>query len=294
MFERKAGAMGIPLNSILNLTEEQIKNSKIELNITYKEGNASFIDLWTGHSEEERRAGDPRVTCYCGWPTGKKHNFREGQWVFSFIQLSDNRDRWLFASAAKALNVPEGGPTEVEVLTEYAPLFGRLIINYHKKQGQQLYIYNLKTVLDNATVEEILPDLYDGEAFHGYDDVHLPFAKLDRIFRREIMPSYHDALESVTGVYCLTDTKTGKLYIGSATGEGGVAARWGSYLDTNHGGNKELRKLHDDMGEEYFRENFEFTLLEYFGMSYDPQKVLEREQWWKDCLDTRKHGYNSN
>ena len=93
---------------------------------------------------------------------------------------------------------------------------------------------------------------------------------------------------------CLTDTKTGKLYVGSATGEGGVAARWGSYLDSKHGGNKKLRELYEREGEGYFRENFEFTLLEYFGMSYDPQKVLEREQWWKDCLDTRAHGYNDN
>lgn len=29
-------------------------------------------------------------------------------------------------------------------------------------------------------------------------------------------------------------------------------------------------------------------------MSYDPLKVLEREQWWKNCLDTRVHGYNDN
>lgn len=108
------------------------------------------------------------------------------------------------------------------------------------------------------------------------------------------MPSYHDALESVTGVYCLTDTKNGKIYIGSATGEGGVAARWGSYLDSKHGGNKKLRELYEREGERYFRENFEFTLLDYFGMSYDPRKVLEREQWWKDCLDTRRHGYNDN
>lgn len=145
-----------------------------------------------------------------------------------------------------------------------------------------------------ATVKEILPALYNGDTFSGYDRVHLPYAKLDRIFKREIMPSYHDALASVTGVYCLTDTKTGMLYIGSATGEGGVAARWGNYLDSQHEDNKGLRDLYEHEGEEYFRKHFEFTLLEYFGMSYDPQKVLEREQWWKDCLDTRKHGYNEN
>ncbi len=29
-------------------------------------------------------------------------------------------------------------------------------------------------------------------------------------------------------------------------------------------------------------------------MSYDPQKVLEWEQWWNDCLDMRVYGYNDN
>ncbi len=42
------------------------------------------------------------------------------------------------------------------------------------------------------------------------------------------MPTYYEALKKITGVYCLTDTHTGKLYIGSATGEGGVAQRWGN------------------------------------------------------------------
>ena len=108
------------------------------------------------------------------------------------------------------------------------------------------------------------------------------------------MPSYHDALASVTEAYCLTDTKTGKLYIGSATGEGGVAARWGSYLDSKHGDNKKLSELYERKGEGYFLENFGLTLLEYFGISYDPQKVQEREKWWKNCLDTRARGHNGN
>lgn len=284
--------MNIPLNSILNLSEEQVKNSKIELNTKTGTTKVPFIDLWLERSEEERRIGAPCVTCYWGW-YGKQRNFHEGQWVFSFIRL-DNGNDWLFVSAGKVLDVPEGRQADVEILTKYEPLFGRLIISLYKGNKFSRYTFNLSKYLNEATVREILPALYTGEAFEGYDRVHLPYAKLNRIFKREIMPSYYDALESVTGVYCLTDTKTGKLYVGSATGEGGVAARWGSYLDSKHGGNKKLRELCEREGEEYFRENFEFTLLEYFGMSYDPQKVLEREQWWKDCLDTRAHGYNDN
>lgn len=94
----------------------------------------------------------------------------------------------------------------------------------------------------------------------------------------------------IFGRYAFNLTK----YLNSVTGEGGIAARWGGYLNSKHGGNKKLRELYEREGEEYFQRYFEFTLLEYFGMSYDPLKVLEREQWWKNCLDTRVHGYNDN
>ena len=54
-----------------------------------------------------------------------------------------------------------------------------------------------------------------------------------------------------------------------------------------------LVELFNEEGAEYFEKNFTFTLLEYFGLSYDPNKIIEREQYWKKCLDT-KHGYNDN
>lgn len=74
--------------------------------------------------------------------------------------------------------------------------------------------------------------MYSGEAFKGYDRVYLPFHRLADIFNGKILPTYHEALKKITGVYCLTDTHTGKLYIESATDEGGVAQRWGNYLDS--------------------------------------------------------------
>lgn len=104
----------------------------------------------------------------------------------------------------------------------------------------------------------------------------------------------YEALKKITGVYCLTDMKTGKLYIGSATGGEGVAQRWGNYLDSKHGGNKKLVALYQEKGAEYFEEYFTFTLLEYFGLSYDPEAIIAREQYWKRCLGTIKHGYNDN
>lgn len=122
----------------------------------------------------------------------------------------------------------------------------------------------------------------------------MPYHRLADIFHGRILPTYYEALKKITGVYCLTDTHTGKHYIGSATGEGGVAQRWGNYLDSKHGGNKKLIALYEKKGSEYFEKYFSYTLLEYFGLSYDPIKILEREQYWKMCLDTIKNGYNDN
>jgi len=70
--------------------------------------------------------------------------------------------------------------------------------------------------------------------------------------------------------------------------------RWGNYLDSKHGGNKKLISLYKEKGEEYFEKYFVFTIIEYFGLSYDPEKLLRREDYWKRCLDTRKNGYNDN
>jgi len=44
----------------------------------------------------------------------------------------------------------------------------------------------------------------------------------------------------------------------------------------------------------YFEKYFTFTLLEYFGLSYDTEKIYKREQYWKKCLNTIEHGYNDN
>ena len=58
--------------------------------------------------------------------------------------------------------------------------------------------------------------------------------------------------------------------------------------------NKKLIALYEQKGAKYFEKYFTYTLLEYFGLSYEPMKIIEREQYWKHCLDTIKNGYNDN
>lgn len=283
--------MDLFLNDILNLKKEEIKNSKIEFNMHPGGSGQSFLDRWLKHNENEKAAGTCGECSY--WSRyGKKRNFYPGQWVFSFVRMTDNE--WLFISAAEIKDVPDEGWATVNVLDKFASLFGRLIIKCKKGNTFSRYVFNLGTYLEQAIVKEILPCLYSGEKFEGYDNVHLPFYLLSDIFQGRILPTYYEALKKVTGVYCLTDTHTGKLYIGSATGEEGVAQRWGNYLESKHGGNKRLLALYEKEGAGYFEKNFTYTLLEYFGLSYDTEKILKREQYWKNCLDTIRHGYNDN
>ena len=284
--------MDLNLNQLLNLTSAEIENSKIEFNMNAGSGGQPFLDRWLKHSEIEKASGTCGDCSFWGWYGKKQRNFYPGQWVFSFARIAD--EEWLFISAAEVIDVPGDGWATVDVLEKYIPFFGRLVIKCKKGNTFSRYVFNLSNYLEQATVKEILPCLYSGETFEGYDKVHLPFHRLSDIFYGRILPTYYESLKKIIGVYCLTDTHTGNHYIGSATGGEGVAQRWGNYLDSKHGGNKKLIALYDQKGSEYFERYFTFTLLEYYGLSYDPMKVLEREQYWKRCLDTIRNGYNDN
>ena len=153
------------------------------------------------------------------------------------------------------MNVPEHSRADVEPIGRYKPFFGRVIVNHKRNSSFGGYIFNIENRLPTIVVKEILPCMYSGEKFEGYDRVHLPYSRLKDVFAGRILPTYYEALKKVTGVYCLTDTSNGKLYIGSATGTEGVAQRWGNYLSSKHGGNV---------------------------------------KYWKRCFDTIKNGYNDN
>ena len=272
--------MEIALNDIFQLSNDELNNSRIELNMKEGPNGVAYIDKWLNLDEDVKCSGITDCS-YWGW-YGTNRNFSEGQTVFSFIKLGYNK--WLFISAATIITIPINSRAKVEIIQKYKPMFGRLIINYNKGNTYARYVFKMSNLINEINVKEILSCKYNGEQFNGYDNVHLPYHKLSDVFNGNIMPTYYEALRKVTGVYCLTDTNTGKHYIGSATGGDGVAGRWDNYLDSKHGGNKKLILLYNDNGAQYFENYFTFTLIEYFGMSYDAKKINQREQYWKHCL----------
>ena len=64
-----------------------------------------------------------------------------------------------------------------------------------------------------------------------------------RRFGRTTRQSWKNTLSRQQGVYIITNTDNGKLYVGIATGRNGIYQRWKNYIDNGHGGNTELRKL---------------------------------------------------
>ncbi|HQL36090.1 MAG TPA: GIY-YIG nuclease family protein [Bacillota bacterium] len=281
----------IKLNDILGLSNDEILNSKIELNMQAGNGGEAYINLWLYCSDMDKINGTCPECGYWGW-YGKNRNFSPGQWVFSFVRIRENE--WLFTSAAEVIEVPENTWAKVKIFDKYKPYFGRLVIKLVKGNTFARYTFNLSKYIDNSNVKEILPSLYGGENFPGYDKVRVSFKQLESIIKSG-KSDWIAALENQKAVYLLTDKSNGKMYVGSATSDYGMLLqRWRSYVTNGHGGNVELQELVKNKGFDYIKANFHFSILENYNAKVDDQVVLERESWWKETLQTRIFGYNNN
>ena len=133
---------------------------------------------------------------------------------------------------------------------------------------------------------EIKGENYLGD-FVSYDAVQLNYYDLKKITTdAKSNITWMNALSSVNGIYLIKDKSSGKLYVGSAYGEGGLYSRWLNYAKNGHGGNKELKGLNPN--------NFEFSILEIIPSTSSAEEVIHRENRWKEKLGTRGFGLNAN
>jgi hypothetical protein len=212
-------------------------------------------------------------------------------YIFSLIQFYHETDVWLFGGVFRVL-VRHKDRYEVE-LTEIGKGFiGRLkLLSPYRSRTTRV---NFENHYSSFEVQEILRESYSGRAFPGYEGIEVSFDELETLVRND-RPDWKAALESVKGVYLITDTKTNRRYVGSAYGEQGVWSRWCSYVGSGHGGNIELRSLVSDPSLSYCRANFRFALLENRSSRTSDEVVIEREAFWKRVLLTRgEQGLNRN
>lgn len=174
----------------------------------------------------------------------------------------------------------------------------RLIIKLDRTIGRAPYLRHyvgLQQSLLSPEVYELAPDVKLG-TFPGYQNVRLRHHELQRIIAGD-EPSWKDALSSVKGVYVVTDLSSGRLYVGSASGEAnGLWQRWSAYAHLKNltGGNRELEQLRRDLGDAHIVENFQYSILEIFDPKTRADTILARESFWKHALDSRAHGMNLN
>lgn len=267
----------ILLNDILKL--DDLDNVKVRFNIMMDD-NWSPIEIFKNSDTVSMLRGQY-------WNYSKKKSFKEGQITLGFIRLQD-KDLWLLfhiGRVTKDLNIFDGIGYEYETLTEYEKYFGRLIVKFKNKSQTMVRLAN--SVIDECEIEQILPDVFDNDIFPGYDKVNVSWSELSRVINKE---GWKAALENQKGVYLITDSHSGKMYVGSAYGNDMLLGRWKSYIKTGHGGNVELKKL----SSEYIQTNFKYSILDIFKSTISDEQIIKRESWWKEVLLTRVFGYNKN
>lgn len=274
---------GILLKDLLCFSDNELANVKIKFN--QHNGSEDPMDLYRSNPEIIN-------TQWLFW-NEKRRYFYEGQIAVCFLKLS--YDMWLLTTikrVTKDLGISGGVSFEGEEIEKYKPFFGRVIVQYHKtSMAQGRYFSELQ---DELVVNQILPDVYDGEDFPGYDKVRLSYAQLEVIIRCG-KKDWIAALSNQKAVYLITDKNTGKLYVGSATSDSGMLLqRWSNYVANGHGGNKELIELVEREGFDYVKKHFQYAILENYNAKVEDRIILIRESWWKETLQTRVWGYNSN
>ena len=159
--------------------------------------------------------------------------------------------------------------------------------------GYSVLFTNLHS-LYSPKLLEILNDKFTGDEFPGYENVRLTYNQLKTVIDRKL-PGWISALENQKAVYLITDTKTGKLYVGSATAQYGMLLqRWSDYVCNGHGGNEGLKEVVLKHGFEYVKSNFQYAILENYNARMDDEYILRRETWWKNTLKSREFGLNKN
>jgi hypothetical protein len=213
------------------------------------------------------------------------------RYIFSLVSFYHEADTWLFGGIFEVVN--RLSDRYIVQLSDIASEFiGRLKLRSPYK-GRTVRV-NMESQYKEFEVVEILPEQFAGRAFPGYEDIDLSFDEIEILVRNNRM-DWRASLESVKGIYLITDSKTNKRYVGSAYGESGIWSRWCAYAATGHGGNVELKALLADEGLDYCRAHFRFALLEHRSFRASDELLLKREDFWKRLLLTRgEEGLNRN
>jgi hypothetical protein len=131
-------------------------------------------------------------------------------------------------------------------------------------------------------------------SFPGWDQVFISHQELKAIIANpDGNPDWHHFLSSHDGVYVILDTKSGKLYVGSAYADtesnSGLWGRWSGYAKTGDNSNLGMVELMDL--DPNHCDHFKYSIHHVFPKGTKTKKeVLNFESKLKDKLGTRGDG----
>lgn len=177
---------------------------------------------------------------------------------------------------------------ELERRARFDALVDRLVIDWGAGTRSWCQWFEPK----GKPVVELLPQGYVKD-FPGYLNVVLSFAELVAMVAHPTANrEWHRMLSSVAGVYLVLDTRSGKQYVGSASGEQGILGRWRSYATNGHAGNRQLQEL--VRTDNSSMRHLQFSILQTLDRALTRKEVLAFEGLHKRKLGSRTHGLNDN
>ena len=231
---------------------------------------------------------------------GTSNDLDKAEYLVAMAQYKKyGAEYYLFGGVYKVKKImPEvngGRGYELTLLKNGLEFRKRLVIKLSQPIGRDLYCQKFIKAMAKykPDIYTILPESSLG-GLTGYKNVRLTQPQLQEIINNKAK-EWKDALSNVKGVYVITDVGTGNLYIGSAYGKNGIWQRWKGYANTKNltNGNKDFKKL-KKLNKDYIINNFRYSILEIFDFKTNDEEIIEREHFWIDVLDTRKHGMNNN
>lgn len=231
------------------------------------------------------------------WQRWQTRNYFNRPYVVSLVQAG-HPTRWLFAGLYRPLSATFEPKTkdesahywyDLERLSSADEWIGRLYLR--SKYTQRNSWLTGERLENDLIVTELLPERLSIGQFPGYKQVSLSKEHLDVIVRQNT-ESWRAALAAVKGIYLITDTTTGKLYVGKADGADGIWGRWCAYANNGHGHNVALMREFGIDAPPHRKNDLLFSVLEIADLG--ATDIDQREAHWKRLLNSKDFGYNRN
>jgi hypothetical protein len=217
--------------------------------------------------------------------------FGNARYIISFIAERNRYAKFVgvWEVISKHKKKTKGFRYKTRELPGFKELEGRLIVRWG--EGTRSWAQWLHRQ-GNKDVVELLPPNYVMD-FPGYYNFTLSYGQLTTMVNNpDSNREWQRMLSSVCGVYVLLDQRTGKQYVGSAYGAGGIWARWKGYVKSPSGGNVLLKQLLEKSPSRY--KQFQFSVLRVLEPSATKDEVIDQEVLTKKKLGSRSFGLNSN